>query len=241
MRAYHKTAKAFYPIFVIFPLLIGTTGCGAGMSASNSSFWEGTKTLGRYLSNQGKSLLGAQESSRQVSNRYEFYHNAEEEFIPLEDQDIQSQYADYATPQPKVSPGEPSSIIPGIEGFRTPGASLARLFRNIYFNTDQHTAKTQDDYDVLHKVASYLKKNPSTFVFICGHCDERAGEAYNLALGTRRSNFTRNLLIKEGVNPEQLFTVSYGKERPAKLGHNKEAWSQNRRVEFKLFDNTKPL
>jgi peptidoglycan-associated lipoprotein len=35
-----------------------------------------------------------------------------------------------------------------------------------------------------------------------------------------------------GASGQQVRTVSYGEERPASLGHNEEAWAQNRRVEI---------
>ena len=80
-----------------------------------------------------------------------------------------------------------------------------------------------------------MKKNPNVYIFVSGHCDERASEAYNLALGTRRANTLRSLLVKKGVNPNHIYTISFGKEMPVDLGHTAEAWSKNRRVEFKIF------
>jgi peptidoglycan-associated lipoprotein len=56
-----------------------------------------------------------------------------------------------------------------------------------------------------------------------------------LALGSRRANSIRNALIKEGVNPDNVFTISYGKERPIAFENNEEGWSLNRRAEFKLY------
>jgi peptidoglycan-associated lipoprotein len=113
---------------------------------------------------------------------------------------------------------------------------LAAIFRNVYFNTDDHVLREKSYYDTLTKISDFLKKHQDTYVFIEGHCDERASESYNLALGTRRSCFVRNLLVKQGVSPDQLFTISYGKERPVDLRHTKDAWAKNRRTEFKIFN-----
>ena len=85
------------------------------------------------------------------------------------------------------------------------------------------------------QIASFLKKHPNIYIFIEGHTDERASEAYNLALGTRRSNCVRELLIKRGAPAKQLFTISYGKERPEVRGHNRASWAKNRRVFFKMY------
>ncbi|MDP6352203.1 MAG: OmpA family protein, partial [Alphaproteobacteria bacterium] len=51
---------------------------------------------------------------------------------------------------------------------------------------------------------------------------------YNLALGERRANATKNYLVSLGISPDRISTISYGKERPIVLGHNESAWAQNR-------------
>ncbi|MBI3236675.1 MAG: OmpA family protein, partial [Chlamydiales bacterium] len=85
-------------------------------------------------------------------------------------------------------------------------------------------------------MASYLKAHPNVYLFVTGHCDERGPEAYNLALGTRRANYVRGYLVKNGVDANRIHTVSYGKEKPCDLRHNAEGWSKNRRAEFKIYE-----
>ena len=65
-------------------------------------------------------------------------------------------------------------------------------------------------------------------ITVAGHCDERGTREYNLALGERRANATKNYLVSLGIEPGRISTISYGKERPIVLGHNKAAWGQNR-------------
>ncbi len=65
-----------------------------------------------------------------------------------------------------------------------------------------------------------------------GHCDERGTTEYNLALGEKRSVAVRDYLVNLGVERSRLATVSFGKEKPADLGHNEISWAKNRRVEF---------
>ncbi|MGE5196373.1 MAG: OmpA family protein, partial [Anaerolineae bacterium] len=91
----------------------------------------------------------------------------------------------------------------------------------------------------IDKIASYLKEHKDTFIFVLGHCDERGPEAYNLALGSRRANTIRSLLVQKGVDLNQIHTISYGKERPIDAGHTPEAWQKNRRAEFKVYQKTK--
>ncbi len=159
----------------------------------------------------------------------------EEDFIPLQEEDLKAQFADGAIPQPKYSPGETGSGLPGIEHFRTPDAELAHLFRSLYFNTDDHILRGKEYMHAVDTMAAYLKAHPNTFLCIAGHCDERAPEAYNLSLGARRANYVRTLLIQKGVNIDQIYTISYGKERPAAFGHTAQDWAKNRRAEFRIY------
>ncbi len=81
----------------------------------------------------------------------------------------------------------------------------------------------------LEKQAAWLKRYGAVRVAIEGHCDERGTREYNLALGERRANAVKDHLVALGINPSRLNTISYGKERPAAIGHNEVAWAQNRR------------
>ena len=140
-------------------------------------------------------------------------------------------------PQPKETPGDPGSSIPGIEAFRDPSTNpqLSGVFRNVYFEYNSHLVKGENA-DVVRRVADYMRGHPNTYVFVEGHCDERGPEAFNLSLGARRSNGVRSMLVADGVNPDHIFTISFGKERPLVMDHHEEAWSQNRRAEFKVYE-----
>ena len=211
----------------LFSLSFLLTSC----QNSSGAVWEDTKTASRYLQRKGMSLFGKTSESRMVAEGDDFYGPIEEEFVPLREEDLK---AHVSVPQPKESPGEGG--VPGIDMFKKPLGEIASVFRTMHFNTDEHILREEQDRTSIKKIANFLKKHPNTYIFIEGHCDERASESYNLALGTRRSNHVRTLLVKSGVNPDQIFTTSYGKERPADLGHTRAAWKQNRRAEFKLFE-----
>jgi len=49
-------------------------------------------------------------------------------------------------------------------------------------------------------------------------------------LGERRAAAVKSYLQSNGVSGEQLSIVSYGKEKPAVLGHNEAAYAKNRRA-----------
>jgi peptidoglycan-associated lipoprotein len=62
-----------------------------------------------------------------------------------------------------------------------------------------------------------------------GHCDERGSVAYNLGLGDRRANSTRDFLVSLGISGDRITTISYGKERPFCTDSNEDCWQENRR------------
>jgi peptidoglycan-associated lipoprotein len=80
----------------------------------------------------------------------------------------------------------------------------------------------------LDKQAAWLAKYPQNNVQVAGNCDERGTEEYNLALGQRRANAAAGYLEAKGVAQSRVTTISYGKDRPTALGHDEQAWAQNR-------------
>lgn len=219
-------------VFLVVGFGFLTTGC----QNSSGAVWEDTKTAGRYLHRKGRLLWTQDVDSRMVETSDEFSGPLDEEFISLKDEDIKTQFADLSIPQPKDIPGAKGSPVPSIDKFVKPASQLAELFKTLYFNTDEHVLREKKYYQTVAEISDYMKKNPNLYIFVEGHCDERASEAYNLALGTRRANTIRNLLVKRGVNANHIYTISFGKEMPVDHGHTKDSWSKNRRVEFKIFE-----
>ena len=113
----------------------------------------------------------------------------------------------------------------------TPGTQahlVATIGDRVFFDYDKYEIKPQARATV-EKWAAYVKQFPAISVTIEGHCDERGTREYNLALGERRANAVKNALVQQGIPASRVATISYGKERPAALGSNEAAWSQNRR------------
>lgn len=106
----------------------------------------------------------------------------------------------------------------------------------IYFAFDSNEL-TQESRQVLTEKAELLKANPGLNLLIEGHCDERGTNEYNLALGERRARAAYEFLVLLGVESSKMSIISYGEEYPAVQGANEEAWSKNRRDEFKASAN----
>ncbi|HEY0675321.1 MAG TPA: peptidoglycan-associated lipoprotein Pal [Immundisolibacter sp.] len=103
--------------------------------------------------------------------------------------------------------------------------------RKIYFGLDRYDV-TDEYRSLVEAHAGYLRGSPSAAVTLEGHTDERGSREYNIALGERRSNAVRDLLVALGASASQITTVSYGEEKPASDCHDESCWSQNRRVEI---------
>lgn len=160
------------------------------------------------------------------------------DFVPLQDPDNELAVADMMARPPRETPGEQGSSIPGIQSFRDPSThpKLANVFRPIYFDYNSDLVRGAQNLQIIHTIADFLRSHPNMYVFVEGHTDERGPQAYNLALGSRRANAIRYLLVEEGINPDRLFTISYGKERPVILERHEEGWAKNRRGEFKIYE-----
>ena len=94
---------------------------------------------------------------------------------------------------------------------------------------DYNSAELDEDaQELLQDQVAWMKQYDAS-VTIEGHCDERGTIEYNLALGEKRAQAVKNYIIGLGVDSSRVSTISFGKERPAVVGSNDGAWSQNRR------------
>ena len=102
--------------------------------------------------------------------------------------------------------------------------------RVVYFDYDSSVVK-DEAMPIIRAHAEYLA-NAGSAITLEGHADERGTREYNIALGERRADAVRRILMANGVGSNQIKIVSYGEERPAALGHSEDAWALNRRSEF---------
>ncbi len=247
-----KFMRHFFYLAFVTATLFSLSSC----SRSREDVWDDSASCYRHVSRGFRSLCGMPScNSRQVRSREEFYCPDDDgcTTYTLEPQDVEysSSYsydqggysdelamADYVARPPKDSPGDPDSPIPGIDAFKDPSRdrNLRGVFQSITFPYNSNLVKGSDNLGALNSISTYMKSHPNTYIFVEGHCDERGADAYNLSLGARRANAVRNLLIENGVNSDNIFTVSYGRERPLNPNHNEDAWAMNRRAEFKVYE-----
>ena len=128
--------------------------------------------------------------------------------------------------------GAPTAADDNVDLVELPGMQADLVAKagsdTVYFGTDK------SDIDIASRAtlaaqARWMLANPSVKGSIEGHADERGTREYNLALGERRANSAKNFLIASGVPAARLTVISWGKERPAAVGSDENAWAQNRR------------
>ena len=117
-------------------------------------------------------------------------------------------------------------------GAATPGSAqdfTVNVGDRIFFDTDS-TSIRADAQQTLRKQAQWLNQYSSYRIVVEGHADERGTREYNLALGARRAEATRDYLVAQGVDGGRMKTISYGKEQPVAVCDDISCWSQNRRA-----------
>ena len=123
-------------------------------------------------------------------------------------------------------------VLDASGGSATPG-SVAEFQTvvgdRIYFLVDQSNL-TSEAQDTLWKQAEWPKRYGNVTVQVEGHADERGTREYNIALSARRATVTREFLVAQGIEPNRVTTIAFGKERPVALCDAESCWSQNRRA-----------
>src|SRR5438874_4494882 len=98
----------------------------------------------------------------------------------------------------------------------------------VFFAYDQADISSEGQ-QTLQRQAQWLRRYPNVSVTIEGHCDERGTREYNLALGERRAQAVKNVLVASGIPAARISTISYGKERPEIPHSDDQSYAQNRR------------
>lgn len=128
---------------------------------------------------------------------------------------------------------EGSAVYDGNANFhpslRDPSNILSQ--RSVFYDYDSYTVKAQYRELVLAH-ARYLRDNTSAGVLLQGNTDDRGSREYNLALGQRRADSVKNVMLLSGARDNQIESVSLGEEKPRATGHGESSWSQNRRTDI---------
>jgi len=105
--------------------------------------------------------------------------------------------------------------------------------KRVHFDFDKYFIR-EDMKPILEQNAKWLLRFPTVLISVGGHCDERGTEEYNMALGEKRADASKNYLVNLGVPSERINIVSYGKTQPLVKGIDEETHHMNRRDEFTI-------
>ena len=112
-----------------------------------------------------------------------------------------------------------------------PAAPIDISKRSVFYEYDKYDIR--DEYrPVLQAHGKYLAENRGKKMLIQGNCDERGSREYNIALGQRRAEGVKRMLVLMGATEAQVEPVSLGEEKPRCADHNEGCWSQNRRSDM---------
>lgn len=100
-----------------------------------------------------------------------------------------------------------------------------------YFDFDKSSIRNEE-LPSLQVQAHYLISHPQAKILVAGNTDERGSREYNIGLGQRRALSIQHFLVANGVNGQQILTVSYGAEKPVAFGHSEADYAKNRRAEL---------
>ena len=156
-------------------------------------------------------------------------------------------YGCASTPEttPSASPGTPAQSLPAsppsvtvkptpsttVQGdpLKDPNSGLSK--RSVFYDLDKYDVK--DEYrPILQAHGKYLADHRGTKMLVQGNCDERGSREYNIALGQRRAEGVKRMLVLMGATDSQVEPVSLGEEKPRCGDHSEGCWSQNRRSDM---------
>lgn len=98
-----------------------------------------------------------------------------------------------------------------------------------------------DSRTILKRVSDLLMENPGAKIELSAHTDSRGSDKANMDLSQRRSQACVDILIANGVDPNNLVAKGYGESKLKNdCGNNKKCTEEehavNRRVEIKVLD-----
>ena len=136
-----------------------------------------------------------------------------------------------AAPAPVAQTAQTAQTAAPISTDSLDDANSILAKRSAFFDFDQSAVKDADK-PMVQAHGQYLASKADRKVVVEGNADERGSSEYNLALGNRRADSVKKMLVVSGAKAGQISTASFGEEKPRATGHNEAAWTQNRRADI---------
>jgi peptidoglycan-associated lipoprotein len=114
-------------------------------------------------------------------------------------------------PQPPVVTRPVQPTVVQSNPLKDPASILSK--RSIYYDLDSDVIR-EEFRPLVQAHAKWLVEHRDAKMLIQGNCDERGSREYNLALGQRRAEGVKRMLMLLGATEGQLESVSLGEEKP---------------------------
>ena len=146
---------------------------------------------------------------------------------------VESRSVGTTPPSGASTTGTPGGGVSGTAGggsaasqLHDPNSILSK--RSVYFDFDSYAVS--DNYKAMIEAhGRYLQGDRNAHLTIQGNTDERGSREYNIALGQRRADAVKKMMLLMGASDAQIDTVSFGAEKPKNPGHDEGSWTENRR------------
>lgn len=111
----------------------------------------------------------------------------------------------------------PPPAQPGMPGAATQPALVAAAGSDTVYFQPRSTSLDTAAMATLAAQARWLLANPAARVRLEGHGDSSDTRDYALAIGERRAASVRDFLVAQGVLPQRITMLTWGKERPGTI------------------------
>ncbi|WP_338064995.1 OmpA family protein [Thermomonas alba] len=89
-------------------------------------------------------------------------------------------------------------------------------------------------YPPLSAIANTLREYDKTIIEVSGHTDNIGSDAVNQRISEQRANAVASYLIAQGVQPQRLEVIGFGKRFPIASNDTEQGRALNRRVEIRI-------
>jgi len=103
----------------------------------------------------------------------------------------------------------------------------------VYFKSGAENLKLDDEIEsYFNELLSFMNEHKAESIKVVGHTDIIGDEEINMALGLHRAEFVKNLLIKKGIEADQIRALSMGEKNPVSINGSADDRNLDRRVEI---------
>jgi len=140
--------------------------------------------------------------------------------------------APVAPPPPAPAPVAPKPVTPPPQP-AAPVSEKVTFAADAFFDFDKATLKPEAT-SKLDDLVSKTKGINLEVIIAVGHTDSVGSDEYNQKLSIRRSEAVKAYLVKQGVEPNRVYTEGKGEKQPVADNKTTEGRAKNRRTEIEV-------